>query len=286
MSNRFPEWLKKKIPGCGDAQGTRNLIGDLGLNTVCSSARCPNQGECYSRRTATFLILGGVCTRNCRFCAVDKGIPPPPDPMEPQKVAVAVAALGLEHAVITSVTRDDLTDGGACHFVATIKAIRETSPEATIEVLTPDFKGLLRPVDMISSALPEVYNHNLETVPRLYRRVRPGAGYRRSLTLLERVKIKQPRIKTKSGIMLGLGESYNEVIKVMADLRSVDCDIITIGQYLSPSERHLEVQEFVRPEVFQSYRDTALKMGFRNVACGPFVRSSYKAGEFVRQVQK
>jgi len=206
--------------------------------------------------------------------------------MEPQKVAVAVAALGLEHAVITSVTRDDLTDGGACHFVATIKAIRETSPEATIEVLTPDFKGLLRPVDMISSALPEVYNHNLETVPRLYRRVRPGAGYRRSLTLLERVKIKQPRIKTKSGIMLGLGESYNEVIKVMADLRSVDCDIITIGQYLSPSERHLEVQEFVRPEVFQSYRDTALKMGFRNVACGPFVRSSYKAGEFVRQVQK
>jgi len=286
LSNRFPEWLKKKIPGCGDAQGTRNLIGDLGLNTVCSSARCPNQGECYSRRTATFLILGGVCTRNCRFCAVDKGIPPPPDPMEPQKVAVAVAALGLEHAVITSVTRDDLTDGGACHFVATIKAIRETSPEATIEVLTPDFKGLLRPVDMISSALPEVYNHNLETVPRLYRRVRPGAGYRRSLTLLERVKIKQPRIKTKSGIMLGLGESYNEVIKVMADLRSVDCDIITIGQYLSPSERHLEVQEFVRPEVFQSYRDTALKMGFRNVACGPFVRSSYKAGEFVRQVQK
>lgn len=283
MTTRFPEWLKKKIPSCGDIQSTRNLIGDLGLNTVCSSARCPNQGECYSRRTATFLILGGICTRGCRFCAVEKGSPPPLDPQEPRKVAEAVAALGLKHAVITSVTRDDLTDGGASHFVTTIKAIREISPKATVEVLTPDFRGLFKPVDMVSSALPEVYNHNVETVPRLYRRVRPGAGYRRSLTLLERVKTKQPGINTKSGLMVGLGESFDEVKQVMADLRSVGCDIITVGQYLRPSDRHLEVQEFVKPEVFDSYREAARELGFLHSACGPFVRSSYKAGEFVQQ---
>ena len=280
MTTRFPEWLKKEIPSCGDIQSTGKLIGDLGLNTVCSSARCPNRGECYSRRTATFLMLGGICTRGCRFCAVEKGTPPPPDPREPRKVAEAVAALRLKHAVITSVTRDDLTDGGASHFVAAIKAIREISPESAVEVLTPDFRGLFKPVDLVSSALPEVYNHNLETVPRLYRRVRPGAGYRRSLTLLERVKTKQPGINTKSGIMVGLGESFEEVRQVMADLRSAGCDIITVGQYLRPSDRHLEVQEFVRPEVFDSYREAARELGFLHAACGPFVRSSYKAGEF------
>jgi len=284
LTTRFPEWLKKKIPSCGDIQSTRNLIGDLGLNTVCSSARCPNQGECYSRKTATFLILGGICTRDCRFCAVEKGSPPPPDPREPRKVAEAVAALGLKHAVITSVTRDDLADGGASHFVATLMAIREISPESTVEVLTPDFRGLFKPVDLVSSARPEVYNHNVETVPRLYRRVRPGAGYRRSLALLERVKTKQPGINTKSGLMVGLGESFDEVRQVMADLRSAGCDIITVGQYLRPSDRHLEVQEFVRPEVFDSYRETARELGFLHSACGPFVRSSYKAGEFIQKV--
>lgn len=279
MAARFPEWLKKKIPGCGDMQSTRSLIDGLGLKTVCSSARCPNQGECYSRGTATFLILGGICTRGCRFCAVEKGSPLPPDPHEPRRVAEAVAGLGLKHAVVTSVTRDDLPDGGASHFAAAIRAIRERQPGVTVEVLTPDFKGRLRPVDAVASERPEVFNHNLETVPRLYRRVRPGAGYRRSLSLLGRVKAREPGILTKSGLMVGLGEDFTEVRQVMADLRSAGCDIITVGQYLQPSRDHLEVMEFVRPEVFEAYRRSALEMGFKHVVCGPFVRSSYRAGD-------
>ncbi|MFZ5648486.1 MAG: lipoyl synthase [Bacillota bacterium] len=283
MAARFPEWLKKKVPGCKDIQSTRNLIDGLGLNTVCSSARCPNQGECYSRRTATFLIMGGICTRGCRFCAVDKGKPLPPDPEEPRKVAGAVAALGLKHAVVTSVTRDDLPDGGASHFVKTINAIREMQPGITVEVLTPDFKGRLRPVDTVASARPEVFNHNLETVPRLYRRVRPGSGYRRSLKLLERVKNREPGVLTKSGLMVGLGEDFAEIEQVMADLRSAGCDIITIGQYLQPSRKHLEIKEFVKPEVFDAYRRAALEMGFKYAVCGPFVRSSYKAGDYLPQ---
>lgn len=283
MSPRFPEWLKKKIPACGGIQSTRGLIEGLGLNTVCKSARCPNQGECYSRRTATFLIMGGTCTRGCRFCAVEKGIPLPLDPEEPRKVAEAVASLGLKHAVVTSVTRDDLPDCGASHFVSTIKAIRIRQPGTTIEVLTPDFRGLLRPVDAVVSARPEVFNHNLETVPRLYRRVRPGAGYRRSLALLERVKARDAVVLTKSGIMVGLGESFSEVRQVMADLRTAGCDIITVGQYLQPSAEQLEVKEFVRPEIFEEYREAALEMGFRQAVCGPFVRSSYKAVDCLPQ---
>lgn len=279
MSSRFPQWLRKKLPRQGDIQATRSLIGELGLNTVCSSAMCPNLGECFSRKTATFMILGNKCTRGCRFCAVDKGQPSPPDPEEPGKVAEAVAALGLRYAVITSVTRDDLPDGGASQFAATISAIRQRQPGTAVEVLTPDFRGRFRSIDAVAAARPEAYNHNLETVPRLYRRVRPGAGYRRSLALLERVKKKQPGILTKSGLMVGLGEDVAEIKQVLADLRSAGCDIVTIGQYLQPSPRHLEVKEFVTPDSFQMLKETALEMGFRHAVCGPFVRSSYKARE-------
>ncbi len=286
MSSRFPDWLKKKLPQYGDIQVTRRLIGDLGLNTVCSSAMCPNLGECFSQKTATFLILGNRCTRRCRFCAVEKGKPLPVDPEEPQRVAEAVAGLGLRHVVITSVTRDDLTDGGASHFVAAIKAVRMRQPGAAVEVLTPDFKGRPRSIDMVAAALPEVYNHNIETVPRLYRGVRPGAGYRRSLALLERVKKKQPGIITKSGLMVGLGEGLPEVKQVMADLRAAGCDMITVGQYLQPSPGHLAVKEYVSPGAFENIRETALEMGFLHAVCGPFVRSSYRAGEFTGHRQQ
>lgn len=279
MSSRFPAWLKKKLPGHGDIQSTRDLIGELGLNTVCSSAMCPNMGECYAQKTATFMILGNRCTRRCTFCAVEKAQPAPPDPAEPLRVAEAVAALGLRHAVVTSVTRDDLADGGASQFVGAIRAIRERQPGTTVEVLTPDFRGRLRSVDEVAAEAPEVYNHNIETVARLYRRVRPGAGYRRSLALLERVKKRQPGVLTKSGLMVGLGEELAEVKQALADLRSAGCDIITVGQYLQPSPRHLEVKEFVTPETFDVIRETALAMGFSHAVCGPFVRSSYRAGE-------
>lgn len=279
MPTRFPEWMKKKLPGGGDIQATRKLIGDLGLNTVCSSAMCPNLGECFSRKTATFMILGNRCTRGCRFCAVDKGQPLPADPAEPARVAEAVASLGLRYAVITSVTRDDLPDGGGSQFAETIRAIRERLPGAAVEVLTPDFRGRARAIDTVASVRPEVYNHNLETVPRLYRRVRPGAGYRRSLALLDRVKRTQPGVLTKSGLMVGMGESFDEIKRVLGDLRSVGCDIITIGQYLQPTPRHLEIKEFVTPETFEAMKAAALEMGFRHAVCGPFVRSSYKARE-------
>ena len=279
MPARFPDWLRKKIPGGGEIQVTRQIIGDLGLNTVCSSARCPNLGECFSRKTATFMILGERCTRGCRFCAVEKGQPGPPYPSEPDRVAGAVAALGLNYAVVTSVTRDDLPDGGASQFVKTIGAIRERQPGTAVEVLTPDFAGRPGPIDAVASAMPEVYNHNLETVPRLYRRVRPGAGYRRSLALLERVKKSQPGVITKSGLMVGLGETLEEIKQAMADLRAAGCDMITVGQYLQPSPGHLEVNDFVTPEAFEEVRRAALEMGFRHALCGPFVRSSYKARE-------
>ncbi|MFZ5596561.1 MAG: lipoyl synthase [Bacillota bacterium] len=277
MVSRYPEWLKKKLPAGGDVQRTRNLIGELGLNTVCRSAVCPNQGECFARGTATFLILGDVCTRNCRFCAVAGGKPKPPDPAESGRLARAVSALGLKHAVITSVTRDDLPDGGASQFVSAIEAVRKLGKDVSVEVLTPDFGGDKVSIDKVASAQPEVYNHNIETVPRLYRSVRPGADYRRSLELLERVKKRNPDILTKSGLMAGLGEKAAEVERVMEDLRSAGCDIITIGQYLQPSPAHLEVKEFVTPQTFEQYRKAALEMGFLNALCGPFVRSSYRA---------
>ncbi|MHB8157769.1 MAG: lipoyl synthase [Desulfocucumaceae bacterium] len=281
MPSRYPDWLKKRVMSKGQVQPTRALISGLGLNTVCSSAACPNQEECYSRGTATFLLLGNICSRRCRFCAVEKGTPGPPDLAEPRKVAQAVAALGLRHAVVTSVTRDDLADGGAAHFAATIFAIREVCPGVSVEVLTPDFKGHFRPVDLIASALPEVFGHNVETVPGLYRRVRPGASYRRSLTLLERVKAKQPRILTKSSLMVGLGEQISELKQVMGDLRSAGCDIITIGQYLQPTPEHIEVFAFISPDTFDYLQGYALSIGFSHAVCGPFVRSSYRAGEYI-----
>jgi len=261
-------------------EATRRLLEELKLNTVCQSALCPNLGECFSRRTATFMILGNTCTRNCRFCAVQSGQPQPPDPDEPRRVALAAARLGLKHVVVTSVTRDDLPDGGAGQFAATIKSIREYLPGAVIEVLTPDFQGKKEALVKVLEAGPHIFNHNIETVPRLYPEVRPGANYQRSLEILKQVKEMAPGIYTKSGLMVGLGETKEEVEQVMADLRKVNCDILTIGQYLRPSPQHLEVKEYVRPEVFDYYGARGREMGFLYVAAAPFVRSSYNAAEF------
>lgn len=254
-------------------------LRDLGLHTVCESAMCPNIGQCFGKRTATFMILGDVCTRACRFCAVTKGKPEPLDPTEPGKVAQAVRGLGLRHAVITSVTRDDLPDGGASAFAATIRAIHEQAPDTIVEVLIPDFRGSLEALRTVVEAAPQIINHNLETVPRLYPTVRPQAVYERSLQLLERVKQLDPALPTKSGLMVGLGETRDEVLSVMDDLRAVGCDMLTIGQYLRPSQWHLEVAEFVTPEMFAEYRRLGESKGFKSVASGPLVRSSFNAAE-------
>ncbi|WP_084666398.1 lipoyl synthase [Thermanaeromonas toyohensis] len=280
LARRLPPWLHKRIPASGNVEATRQLLEELKLNTVCQSALCPNLGECFARRTATFMILGNTCTRNCRFCAVQSGQPQPPDPDEPQRVALAAAKLGLKHVVVTSVTRDDLPDGGAGHFAATIQAIREHLPGAIIEVLTPDFQGKREALAKVLEAGPHIFNHNIETVPRLYPEVRPGANYQRSLEVLRRVKEMAPDIYTKSGLMVGLGEAREEVEQVMADLRKANCDILTIGQYLRPSPQHLEVKEYIPPEVFDYYGTRGREMGFLYVAAAPFVRSSYNAAEF------
>lgn len=278
----MPPWLHKRIPASGSLEATRKLLQELKLNTVCESALCPNLGECFARRTATFMILGRVCTRNCRFCAVEGGQPELVDPEEPRRVAEAAARLGLKHVVVTSVTRDDLPDGGAGQFAATIQALREKLPYAIIEVLTPDFQGERKAIASVVEAQPHIFNHNVETVPRLYPLVRPEADYRRSLEVLRTVKELAPGIYTKSGLMVGLGETREEVEQVMADLREVNCDILTIGQYLRPSPQHLEVKEFIPPEVFDYYAEAGRKMGFLYVASAPFVRSSYNAAEFSR----
>lgn len=277
MPSHFPEWLHKKLPSGGKMYATEKILERYGLNTICESALCPNQGECLAAGTATFLILGDRCTRNCRFCAVTKGTPEPPDPDEPERLAEAAAALKLRHVVVTSVTRDDLPDGGAGHFAATLDALHRRLPAATTEVLTPDFQGNLEAIDTVIEARPDVYNHNIETVQRLYPVVRPRADYRRSLELLKHVKEKEPGIYTKSGLMVGLGEDFDEVVAVMQDLRSVGCDVLTIGQYLQPSKDHLPVGRFVPPEEFALYKEKALKLGFVYVESGPFVRSSYHA---------
>ncbi|MCG0278176.1 MAG: lipoyl synthase [Thermanaeromonas sp.] len=272
--------MHKRIPASLNVEATRRLLEELKLNTVCQSALCPNLAECFARRTATFMILGDTCTRNCRFCAVQSGRPQPPDPDEPRRVALAAAKLGLKHVVITSVTRDDLPDGGAGQFAATIKSIREHLPGAVIEVLTPDFQGRGEALAKVLEAGPHIFNHNIETVPRLYPEVRPGASYQRSLEVLKQVKEMAPGTYTKSGLMVGLGETTEEVEQVMNDLRKVNCDILTIGQYLRPSPQHLEVKEYIRPEVFDYYATRGRKMGFLYVAAAPFVRSSYNAAEF------
>lgn len=272
-----PAWLKRRIPAGAAHERVRNLIHKCHLHTVCQEAKCPNIWECFSSQTATFLILGSTCTRNCRFCAVASGPPAPVDPEEPEKVAEAVEQLNLAYVVITSVTRDDLPDGGAGHFRETIRAVRKKIPHITVEVLIPDFQGDPDALKKVLSAHPDVVNHNLETVPRLYETVRPQAIYERSLTLLKRVQKWNPAVRTKSGLMLGLGETAVEVRQTLADLLEAGCRLLTLGQYLQPTRAHLPVAEFIPPEVFDQWKETALDMGFDQVASGPFVRSSYHA---------
>lgn len=279
-AGRLPAWLKRDLPRGNENFYTHNLIQELHLETVCESARCPNRPECWSRRTATFMILGEVCTRPCGFCSVPRGEPEVLAIDEPDRVAEAALRLGLKHVVITSVTRDDLPDGGADHFARCVVAVRERTG-AVVEVLTPDFLGNLAAVDRVLEAQPEVYNHNMETVPRLYRKVRGRADYRRSLDLLEHVKRRSPSTTTKSGLMLGLGETTDELLDVLADLRSVKCDTLTLGQYLAPTLKHIPVARFVPPAEFDTLATLARSMGFAHVAAGPFVRSSYHADEMV-----
>jgi len=276
---RKPDWLRIRLPSGPVFSKTRALLTETGLHTVCDEALCPNRGKCFSEGTATFLILGDRCTRNCRFCAVKKGSPLPPDPDEPARVARAASTMGLEYVVVTSVTRDDLPDGGAREFCQVVHEIRQTMPEAGIELLVPDFQGNEEAIDSVVSAGPHVLNHNVETVPRLYRDVRPKAVYQRSLELLARIKAGSKDVVAKSGLMLGLGEEEYEVEKVLEDLLEAGCDVLTLGQYLQPSSQHVRVQRYLRPEEFDKWRDKALCMGFKAVASGPFVRSSYKARE-------
>ncbi|MFH1023277.1 MAG: lipoyl synthase [Planctomycetota bacterium] len=274
---RFPPWLRKRLAPAGRSVAVGALLDALHLHTVCREARCPNQQECFSRGTSTFLILGPDCTRACRFCAVGHGAPRPPDPDEPARVAEAVRTMDLRHAVVTSVTRDDLSDGGAAHYAATIRAIREAAPSARVEVLTPDFEGCRESIETVVRAAPDVYNHNVETVPRLYGAVRPRAVYARSLSVLRTAAAIAPGRLTKSGLMLGLGETTDEVLAVMRDLRGTGCGMLTLGQYLRPAPGNLPVERFVPPEEFDALRKEGLAMGFRLVAAAPFVRSSYEA---------
>jgi len=273
-----PDWLKKKLNADRSRLSEiKVMLRSLRLNTVCEEAKCPNIGECFASRTATFMILGNVCTRNCRFCAVSKGIPGSPDPKEPENISRAVHVLKLRHAVITSVTRDDLDDGGASHFVDVVRELRKNCPDTTIELLIPDLNGNWKALERIVREHPDVLNHNVETVPSLYVSVRPGATYERSIGLLRRVKEIDSSIITKSGIMVGLGEDEDEVKSVIDDLIGAGCRMLTIGQYLQPSHKHLPVVEYITPEQFESYRIFALERGFSFVASGPLVRSSYHA---------
>ncbi len=286
MYQQKPEWLKIKYSSNRDRSEVEALLADLHLHTVCEEANCPNLMECFCSKTATFMILGRVCTRNCTFCTVTKGDPDPVDPEEPANVARAIGKLGLRHAVITSVTRDDLADGGSAHFAAVIREIRKIDKTVVVEVLTPDFQGDEEALLTVVSARPDILNHNIETVPSLYPEVRPMAVYRRSLEFLRNAKTIDPSIYTKSGIMLGLGETKKEVVSALRDLRDVGCDFLTIGQYLSPSKKHHPVIEYVRPEIFDEYRGIALELGFAHVASGPLVRSSYHAAEALKMTRK
>ncbi|WP_300539185.1 lipoyl synthase [Sphingosinicella sp.] len=280
IRTRKPDWLRVKAPTSVGFAQTRKLMRNLGLNTVCEEAACPNIGECWTQKHATVMILGDTCTRACAFCNVKTGMPNPVDPLEPEHVATAAAELGLEHIVITSVDRDDLADGGATQFVRVIEALRRRAPNTTIEILTPDFRNKAdEAVKRIVDARPDVYNHNLETVPRLYPTIRPGARYYHSLRLLERVKTLDPTIFTKSGLMVGLGEERLEIHQVMDDMRSADIDFLTIGQYLQPTPRHAKVIDFVTPDTFKSYASLGRAKGFALVAASPLTRSSYHAGD-------
>lgn len=279
MKGRLPPWFKQKLIDPSIMSTMQGLLDGLSLHTICENAHCPNIGKCFSEGTATFLILGDVCTRRCTFCAVKKGAPTPVDEEEPQHLLKAVEKLDLSYIVITSVTRDDLADGGATQFAKTIKLLHENKEGAIVEVLVPDFHGSMEAIKRVVEAHTEVVNHNIETVPRLYPEVRPGADYNRSLELLLRVKSLDPEIVTKSGLMLGLGETKVEVLEVMNDLREANCDLLTIGQYLSPSPQHHPVVRFVLPEEFTEYEGIGKEMGFAQVASAPLVRSSFKAAE-------
>ena len=279
-----PSWLKKRIPPFENLVKVKSILNETDLHTVCEEARCPNLGECFSRGTATFLILGRRCIRNCGFCAVEHGAPAPPEETESERVAQAVKKMGLHYVVLTSVTRDDLPDGGAFLFAKTIRAIRSLDRMIKVEVLVPDFQGEPSSLKIVLNASPDVLNHNIETVSRLYPRVRPQAGYQRSLDLLRRSKEGYPSIPTKSGLMLGLGENQEEVLELLRDLREVGCDFLTIGQYLQPRQDRLSVVRFVPPDEFEKYKKIGEGMGFKSVASGPFVRSSFHASEMFETI--
>ena len=282
---RKPEWIRAKLPTGQRFFEIKEILRNQKLHTVCEEASCPNIGECFSHGTATFMIMGDICTRRCPFCDVGHGRPNPLDPKEPQHLAESVAAMRLKYVVITSVDRDDLRDGGAQHFADCIQAIRASSPATRIEVLVPDFRGRLElALDILSATPPDVMNHNLETAPRLYKQARPGADYAHSLQLLKDYKARNPEVTTKSGIMVGLGETDEEVLEVLADLRAHDVDMLTIGQYLQPSNGHLPVLRYVTPDQFKAFEQKAYDMGFRHAAVGAMVRSSYHADQQAREV--
>jgi lipoic acid synthetase len=275
--------MRRPLAAPGRSAEVEAMLDELELSTVCRSAKCPNRGECFASGTATFMVLGDACTRDCRFCAVDSAPPQAPDPGEPERVADAAQRMRLRHVVVTMVTRDDLPDGGAAHVVATIEALRRHIPEARVEVLVSDFGGRADAVDAVALALPDVFNHNVETVPRLYPEVRPQADYARSLRVLARARDVAPGVPTKSGLMVGLGETPKEVEAVLGDLRGAGVEIVTIGQYLRPSAAHLPVSEYVAPEAFNAYAARARALGFAGVASGTYVRSSYRAREVAEQ---
>ena len=278
-----PHWLRRQFDFKSSANEVSALVRDLDLHTVCQEAHCPNQSECFGNHTATFMILGDLCSRNCTFCAVSQGVQDAPHPDEPERVAKAVAHLGLRYVVITSVTRDDLVDGGGSHFAATIIAIHSRRADVLVEVLVPDFQGSSQALTTVLNAQPAVLNHNMETLSRLYPTVRPQANYQRSLNLLAEAKRKNREVVTKSGFMVGLGERAEEVSELLEDLRRAKCDLVTIGQYLRPSRNHHPVVEYVHPELFRLYEQQAEKLGFLGVASGPYVRSSYQAERLYRQ---
>lgn len=276
-SRRRPAWLRVRAPTGESYHWLKRLMRTKELHTVCEEAHCPNIGECWGHRTATFLILGDTCTRNCRFCNVGTGRPAPPDPDEPEHVAQAVLAMDLKHAVITSVDRDDLPDGGASVFAAVVRRIRAVQPQCTVEVLVPDFRGQIEPLKTVMDERPDILNHNVETVPRLFRTVQPQCRYEWSLAVLRNAKVLWPGAITKSGLMVGLGENVDEVLEVMHDLRELDVDILTIGQYLQPTKQHIPIDRYYTPEAFETFRESGIEMGFRWVESGPLVRSSYHA---------
>jgi lipoic acid synthetase len=279
LPSRAPDWIREKRLKLSELHAIKTLARSYALSTVCEEARCPNRGECFSRGTATFLLLGDVCTRACGFCDIATGRPAPPDPLEPARLASAAREMGLAYVVITSVDRDDLADGGAGHFVAAIRALRRLDPAPGVEVLVPDFRGRFESLRIVVEERPDVFNHNVETVPRLYTRVRRGARLDRSLGMLAAAKVLVPDLTTKSGLMVGLGETRDEILDLLRRLRDASVDVVTIGQYLRPSRENLPVEEYVPPAVFEEYRAAGEALGFRHVFAGPFVRSSYRAEE-------